>query len=160
MIDLSDQNSINRLNLFEDFSIYPHDELANAQTLENEPIHLPKFISGLFHQDFITINPDNTNSRIYLEPVVDDRMFVICWYGCNENYWKTNLDLPSKGERSINYKKFSVNKAKSGGPILSIEQEDNDRWYLDSEFWYKFLAVDVSFKTCQNQKMSDAILRL
>jgi len=65
-----------------------------------------------------------------ITPVIDDRMFVNCWYG--------NDDL---------VKEFK-----------SCDKEGLDTFFKENDFWYKFIHVDMSKMTCQNDELRLNIL--
>lgn len=71
--------------LIEDFGHYKR-ETQNLTQIDKDPVHLACFVSGLLGNLFKTILRDaNDESKekegfIYIMPVIDDRMFVVCWY--------------------------------------------------------------------------------
>ena len=68
--------------------------------------------------------------NLSFEPVIDDRMFVICWYK-NDSLCKSY-----KGKLDEYLKKGS-----------------------DDDFWYRFLFVDGGSCTCQNDEMKYELLK-
>lgn len=77
-------------SLYEDFENY-----RNIDYFKTGSFTLPKFIKGLFPQDFFLISENdgyldpskkkkNSKYKILLMPVLDDRMHVVCWYGNSE----------------------------------------------------------------------------
>ena len=79
---------------------------------------------------FITNLIDDLSDNILIEPVIDDRMFVACWYKNDEmaDEFKKNAD--------------------------AFYNPENDF----SSFWYKFLFVDGGFESCQNDEMKRELL--
>lgn len=71
---------------------------------------------------------DLTNS-IKIEPVIDDRMFVNCWYG--------NKELSKK------VKDREQNK----------NNDDSNDFIQNNDFWYKYIYVDVNDVTCKDNKL-------
>ena len=69
-------------------------------------------------------------SDITVIPVIDDRMYVNCWYG--------NDDLSKELEDDNKYDDF----------IMSANKD----------FWYKYVFVDSGDTTCQNDKMKKRLL--
>lgn len=80
---------------------------------------VPKFISELFPENFIT------------EPAVDDRMFVISWFG--------NNDLANR--------------------LTEKNKEINEYKYQNSEDWYKYVFIDNDMLTCQNDQMKQELIK-
>lgn len=118
----------NSASLKEDYSKY-----LNKATYLHGPFRLPAFISGLFPAKFFYTHrkaledPNEANPqayKIYLRPVLDDRMFVICWYG--------NDILPHL------LKRFTP-----GGEGYA---------YTRNDWWYRYVLVDGEGRTLQNQE--------
>jgi Mg2+ and Co2+ transporter CorA len=104
---------------YEDFSGY-----ADGDKLVKKPWTPACFITHLItdlYDDFI------------ITPVVDDRMFVNCWY-TNDEITKEYRDYDEKG-----LEEFYV-KGKN-------------------DFWYKYIYVDVGNPTCRNDKMRLELLK-
>ncbi len=100
----------------------------------------PQFISENFRRDLppdirplsnvITgLFPDNLKEHISFSPVLDDRMFVLCWYG--------NKTLAHILKQTVSDKR--------GGSESYL--------YLSSDWWYRFVFVDGSSPSCQNRPM-------
>lgn len=100
-------------------------------------------LNGVYEEDFKRYNNGVKNNtpasfinkmvhevaeNIELQPVIDDRMFVLCWYKNDElaNRFKKNNE---------EYKKF-----------------------LYEEWWYKYVFVDGGYKTCPNDEMSHHLI--
>ena len=115
----------------EDFSRY-----TDLHYFADNPFQLPRFMEGLFRGITITTNPEDRHrleNGVFLSPLLDDRMFVVCWYG--------NDQLASE---------------------LSEKTTDNQRTTYPHEtnnWWYKFIFVDVAFPMCQNEKMKEYLLK-
>jgi hypothetical protein len=70
------------------------------------------------------------SANIEIEPVIDDRMFVNCWYA--------NNDIVAK-----------------------FKNEDKDgliKFFVQNDFWYKYVFVDADTVTCQNDEMRERLL--
>lgn len=94
----------------EDFGRYTNTAKSNTPA---------SFISKMVHE---------VAENIELQPVIDDRMFVLCWYK-NDSF----------SER------FQVSNA------------EYERFLYD-EWWYKYTFVDASYKTCPNDKLSQRLI--
>lgn len=97
-----------------------------------------------YHEDFNSYTPsyswhvasfvqeliDDLASNISIEPIIDDRMFVLSWY---KNNSLTNEFVTKE--------------------LAHIDDSDF------SSFWYKFVFVDGGFETCQNDEMKKELLK-
>lgn len=69
--------------------------------------------------------------ELIIIPVIDDRMFVNCWYG--------NEELANE--------------------IKNKNKESFDEYFAKKDFWYKYIYVDVSFPSCKNEELRDNLLQ-
>lgn len=117
----------------------------NDVDLRSEIAHSIGFegLNGVYEEDFKRYNngvKSNTPAsyitkmvhevaeNIELQPVIDDRMFVLCWYKNDEFANQFQKD-------NAGYEKF-----------------------LYDDWWYKYVFVDGSYKTCPNDAMSHQII--
>ncbi len=115
----------------EDFTAY----YKNAAHIKNGPFHLPKFITALFPDNFFATHQKRIDGhKIYLRPVLDDRMFVVSWYGNQEKVEKLQI--------------FHDEKIDLSGNLVSSEYA-----YLSSPWWYQYTFLDAGFPMCQNKEM-------
>jgi hypothetical protein len=126
------------------FPPFSDDITGKYETAEYLSIEGLNGNSSLFYEDFasytdlkpwkparfITNLIVDLSEKLEIEPVIDDRMFVNCWYG--------NDTLSDK----------YANKDKEGF----------DKYLENEDFWYKYVFVDVSTVTCQNDNMRKEIL--
>jgi CorA-like Mg2+ transporter protein len=89
---------------------------------------LPATIMGLLPVSLIDI--------MDIAPALDDRMFVLCWYG--------NDDLIKEVQQRVS---------------TEIRQDNPNYKYECHEWWYKFIFVDGGMKTCDNDIMTVEFLR-
>lgn len=118
---------------FDDFRNY-----RDSETFKSNPFQLPGHINFLFHGIPLTVDKADFKSqkrKVYLNPLVDDRMFVLCWYGNN----KLSADLQKE-----------IGKKPDG---LSEYQYESDDW------WYKFMFNDQKWATCQNNEMKRSLIK-
>ncbi|MCY1634988.1 CorA family divalent cation transporter [Marinifilum sp. D737] len=127
------QLNINGKNIIEDFSRYNlqqncHDDML---TIASHPIQLPNFILELFNTNDQVIFHSSTRNlqygQICIRPIIDDRMFTICWFG---NDWMIN---ELKEHRQAGF--------------------DTEYNYHTNEFWYKYIFIDGKSLTCANKNM-------
>lgn len=110
-------------SLLEDFSSFAKIDY------QNQSFALPSFISGLFPDNIFTYDKFD-NDQIYIAPVMDDRMFVVCWYGND----------------------------KMAGTMRRMHEQEKYH-YPQSSFWYEFAFVDnPDGKSYQNGELSPAKL--
>lgn len=102
---------------YEDFSSY-----ANGDKLLKRPWSPACFVKNLILDLY---------DGFEIIPVIDDRMFVNCWYS-NEQI----------SERFKNCNK-----------------EELDNFFQNDNFWYKYIYVDVNSETCKNDKMRIKLLK-
>jgi len=107
------------------------DWYLKAQNLNQQAVRLPKYIRALFPDGRI-IEPPNFaapqtihKNKTCIRPVIDDRMFVACWYG--------NNDLIAK---------LKANNA-----------DHNTKAYISSEWWHRYIMVDGQYPTVANAQM-------
>lgn len=107
----------------EDFSHY-----NNPDSIKENPIYLPNHVGKLLGTNFKTTNIQKGD--ILVDPIIDDRMYVICWYS-NDNESKRLK-----------------------------EWNDSDKTYkyeLD-DFWYQFIFIDNGGATCTGRRMKQHLI--
>jgi hypothetical protein len=109
-----------------------------------------------------------TNREIQITPVLDDRMFLMSWLGADQ----LGRKFPEKKMKYADERKkygFVVSDVcsrvkggyEAGGVFrnhlqhksLSINKSHDGYGYSDNDFWYQYVFVDSSGKTCQNEIM-------
>jgi len=104
--------------------------------------------SSRFYEDFSGYTPDKSwqpacfvenlisdlCDNLIISPVIDDRMFVNCWYGNNELSQKVNT--------------------------LNINKDQRLDFSGDDDFWYKYVYIDVNSITCQDREMRKKLICL
>lgn len=109
-------------------------EYLKIEGLNGEPSHFYEDFSGYTNKEpwkpacFINYLITDLYEGLEITPVVDDRMFVNCWY----------------------YNDKLSKKIKEG---LNIEKEEKREFHDEDDFWYKFLFLDANYVTCQNSEM-------
>ncbi|MCD3350629.1 hypothetical protein G8V03_06725 [Clostridium botulinum D/C] len=93
----------------------------------NNPTKISKTIMHLLGSKFKCIKQEVKKDDIFINPVIDDRMFVICMY---------------------------INNT-----IADILTQYRKNMHLRNEFWYKYIFVDNNFPTCQDEDMSEKLLK-
>ncbi len=109
----------------EDFSYF-----ENMQNVSKDPTYLPKYLHELLGTAYFS-SLSGTDGKIYVEPVIDDRMFVISLY--------MNDALADK---------------------MKVYDEEREGYhYEDESFWYEYVFVDGTGKTCQSRTMTRDLIR-
>lgn len=115
----------------DDFAGYKNIEVIKKRDISRNqsPADLPKFISGLFGDQFS--NKKEDKKKIFVDPIIDDRMFTLCWYGNNEEIEKLKM----------------------------FSEEKNEYAFNKSSFWHEFLFIDGDSSTCQSKIMLPDLLK-
>jgi Mg2+ and Co2+ transporter CorA len=86
------------------------------------------------------------SAELIVVPVIDDRMFVNCWYGNDELARQFEASAPVEDP---------IEQAKQ-----KIQDERKLENFIEGDFWYKYLFVDEGdYETCQNDKMKTELLK-
>ena len=133
---------------FEDFNEY-----KNLETVKHGTFSLPNYITGLFPTGlFFThekereeeANEEKEKSfKIYLRPILDDRMYVISWYGNSELINRMNGNDKDKN-------------TKIAGTDPKVEQ--GKYLFTTNDWWYSYLFVDTS-PTCHDEFMKANLIK-
>ncbi|MFH1118202.1 MAG: hypothetical protein V1775_00155 [Bacteroidota bacterium] len=132
--ELAVEFSVVSENNYEDFSKY-----RNPENFKSNPFQFPEHYGFLFDRIPITVDKADFASderKVYINPLLDDRMFVLCWYGSDELIKELRAD--------------SNNHCKD---------ENGKLIYLESDWWYRFMFNDQNTTTCQNQEMKRSLVR-
>ena len=132
--ELAEEFSIMSDLHFDDFSAY-----HNPENFKSNPFKIPSHVSFLFQGIPLTVDKNDfkgKDRKVYINPLIDDRMFVVCWYGNDKiiDDLKANINEHGRDEK---------------GNIL----------YLDSDWWYKFMFNDQKNITCQNIEMKKDLIK-
>ena len=130
----ADSDSSGKSRHSDDSGYYDHPfniDLSDDQ----DPIQLREFISKLLGNRFKNRYGKGKKrlkkGDVFINPVIDDRMFVICWYG---------------------NKRFAP-ELKNNACTAQEKQS-----YTENDFWYKFLFVDGEDKGCASKIMEKELL--
>lgn len=115
----------------ETFSYY-----NNVSCLNGEPFQLPNHIGDLLGPEFSVGTRETkrrrTENSILLSPVIDDRMYLLCYY------------FPTEGLNSL--RKYDAEKRQYS--------------YIQDKFWYAYLFVDSSQEsTCHSRPMRERLVK-
>ncbi|MCD4793399.1 MAG: CorA family divalent cation transporter [Bacteroidales bacterium] len=123
----------------EDFSKY--NDFSN---IKDDAFILPDFIEKLLGNNFITKDEKN---KIKIIPIIDDRMFVISWYG--NSYLINKLQSKDILTEQHRYRGTTT------GTTITSEQYN----YINNSDWYRYLFIDGSSPMCQNSDMIQNLLQ-
>lgn len=122
-LEISGLNTSDKERYYEDFKKYTNENYWTAAT----------FICNLI-KDY--------SKKIEISPVIDDRMFVNCWYG-NDGLAKDYILAIYKKDKKVEN-------------VLSLEKEQLDQ-FLMGDFWYQYVFIDNGL-TCQNAEMQHKLI--
>ena len=114
-------------NIKEDFK-----DIQNIKSTKISPYILEILGKNIFTQDI------KDKNHFLIQSVIDERMFVMCWYG--------NDEMASLAKEC-----WYECKDKE-------KREDNEKYWKLKDFWYEFLFVDANGKSIANKKMQEEIL--
>ena len=115
-----------KLALKETFAEYT--DIRFDITQNQNPAYLPEFISGLLGDAFT--NNKNEKDKFFVDPVIDDRMYVICWYGNDE-----------EAER-----------------LSRFDKETKKYVYASDPFWHELIFIDGKEASCTSETMLPELL--
>ena len=110
----------------EDFSYF-----KDIEKIRQNPYKLSASITGLLGDRFVTRKEDAGTGDIFIEPVVDDRMFVLCWFADDK--------LCAK--------------------LAKYEKKKESYKYTTNDDWYKFIFIDTDSTTCKSIPMKEQFLK-
>jgi len=136
------------------FEIKKDKDTIYSQNLENDfkdidsfrGVKISPYILEILGKDIFTIDIKDEKNFL-IQPVIDERMFVMCWYGNDtlsylaSKYW---------------YFKENCNEKKLFEKIECKNKEIKHKKLMD--FWYEFLFVDANGKSIANKKMQKELL--
>ncbi|MBD3374422.1 hypothetical protein GF406_05235 [candidate division KSB1 bacterium] len=97
-------------------------------TSYQNPARLPRFIKNLLGENF----SDNIiKNKIFVDPVVDDRMFTLCWYGDD----------------------------KTAEHLTKFDTEKQCYAYETDPLWHELIFIDNDTATCESKIMLPKLLR-
>ncbi len=135
-------SNINDLN-YENFEAYHHSDY-----FAYNPFQLPNHIKFLFDGIPVTVDKGDFKSKtrkVFINPLLDDRMFVLCWYGNNE---KSN---------ALNKSFKEAQKDKKDKKDKEDKEDKEDK--LIREWWYRFMYNDQKSSTCQNEELQEKLIK-
>ncbi|KAE9633441.1 CorA family divalent cation transporter [Defluviitalea raffinosedens] len=105
------------------------------ETVRKNPTKLSdtimKLLNGSDNEYFIDNSRVLCEKKILIRPIIDDRMYVICWYK-NDN-WISELS--------------------------EFNESKNEYMYVEDADWFKFLFVDGQDKCCTSRLMTENLLK-
>lgn len=142
---------------FDDFSYYKHFEyLEGNQDIKKEKrIKLPAHIINILGSKCFSDSDDKNSTAIYIKPLIDDRMFVMC---CFQN--SSIVDKLQKFEDG--HYKYELFNNKEWVELSSLECKnwsDSTRYPFSDEmkihrkeldFWYRYIFIDKDEPTSQS----------
>ena len=121
---------------------YDIEEFENLKNISHPPISslITRVLGDIFTQDV------GMKGKFLIQPVIDERMFVVCWYG-NDYLADT---LSNKTIKCTNIKYISQ-KVKCKEKKIKLQKAIDD--------WYRFVFVDVDSPSIACEDMKKEILK-
>ncbi|MEM8584687.1 MAG: hypothetical protein AAGF87_10475 [Bacteroidota bacterium] len=109
---------------------------------------IPELVEAAFVAPFLK----HIRQREYgLKSVLDDRMFVVCWYG------------DDKQSNKLNPKQVWDNKQRLSGRTIKYRRHpssnEKQQAIFSSDWWYKFVFVDAAMVTVQEAEMRQSLIK-
>lgn len=152
----------NNLDLYD--SIYLPDHILHFLDLEKKEGRFYLKKSG---------NEDSVNKEMEIEPVLDDRMFVMSWLGAPQlaKEFRSKALKYEDEKKKFGYVLSDLCQRKQGGfeaggfyrnaaqqKALAINRSYDGYGYASNDFWYQYVFVDGVRKTCQNDLMQEELM--
>ena len=113
--------------------------------------------------------PEDENSNVlHISHVLDDRMFVICWYGSKQlayDYRKQKLTSKQEKRKEVYVLSDLCQRIRGGYEVsgfyrndiqhrsLALNQTHDSYGYASNDFWYQYVFVDGFSPSCANSKL-------
>lgn len=112
--------------LIGDYFITGHDHL-----------HIGRHITTLLGDEF---------SNIYkMEPIIDDRMYTVCWHGNDDQIAKLIVDIKPEQEKSHD-------SIQEKTPCQAQTKQMKEQPFESSPDWYRFIFMDGKDCMCQDER--------
>jgi len=138
-IDISTKKELAQgISVLSDLNFENFKDYDNADHFASNPFQLPKHIAFLFDGVPITVDKKDYKSidkKIFITPSLDDRMYVVCWYGNDE-------------------------KAEELSKLTRVREEAHPVMNKNSiDWWYRYMFNDQSMATCQDDTMKWELIK-
>ncbi len=152
------------------------EKFGGFENLNNpELIYLPGHIGFFFQKRSNETNYNYSvhekqsisllNDKLIIKPVLDDRMFVICWYGAEQltyDYRRQKRTLKQERKEDIYVLSDLCQRMRGGYEVsgfyrndmehrsLALYQTHDSYGYANNDFWYQYVFVDGYSPSCAN----------
>ena len=140
------------------------EQYLSKENVRKGPFLLPSFLRYFFSKpdNLITQDADwgrqGHTGKIFLKPVLDDRMFVVCWYG--------GMEKVMQAKKARHHEVITGNidsKVKKNGFPSSLTPFTTTGYLnpesFEGDFFFRFTFVDNKWKSIQNPAMAVAYIR-
>ncbi|MBP2143378.1 hypothetical protein J2127_000533 [Methanococcus voltae] len=118
--------------------------------IQKNPIKLAQPIMDILSSSFKLIGNCNPET-ICIEPIIDDRMFAMCWYGNNDKIRYLGNSKNAKNSENKNLLNYNNNFNNNYNHEYNTHTDYN---YESDEYWHRFMFIDSGEScTCQNEKL-------
>lgn len=138
------------------------------------PSYILKFldIDNKSDKNYYQLQSDSEKINLDLIPVLDDRMFVLCWLGAEQltKGFKEKHLKPSEERKQYGNVLSGVCERQPGGfeaggfsrnadshKYIPIKRSFDGYGYITNDYWYQFMFVDGLSKTCQNELLQQKL---
>jgi hypothetical protein len=138
------------------------------------PTHILEFlkIENKPEENFYQSQSGGEKINLDLIPVLDDRMFVLCWLGAEQlkKEFKEKRLKPSEEKKQYGNVLSNICERQPGGfeaggfhrnanshKYLAINRSFDGYGYVTNDYWYQFMFVDGLSKTCQNELLQQKL---
>lgn len=124
--------------------------------VNDSPNKIAKIINELLGNKFKDGKKSEVKKgEVYIKPIIDDRMFVISWFGDNSKIIYLNNSVTNKKYKNyLNY----FNPYTKEYSYLNKNTEIRKKTKDNVEFWYKYIFIDTKEPTCQSNIMFKKLL--
>ncbi|GAA0182530.1 hypothetical protein SH2C18_48950 [Clostridium sediminicola] len=117
-------------------------EVFSKEDFAKEGFRISKTILGILGDKFTCEKEEIKNSKVIIQPLIDDRMFTLCWYG--------NDDFSNSLKREVIRDRRRLVMRDRRIIVSDPEREAN---YSNSKDWYKYMFIDNGDECCKNKGM-------
>ena len=151
-----------------------------AENFKDEPFktkdYIPAHIKCFFRMNINLAESENESPKaenenrnaLLISHVLDDRMFVICWYGATQltyDYRKQKLTSKQEKKKEVYVLSDLCQRMRGGYEVsgfyrndlqhrsLALNQTHDSYGYSSNDFWYQYVFIDGYGPSCTNTNL-------